>query len=439
MKSGWNNILRANIYIVSFGKIVSFLGTLLIYIIFARNISQYDMGLFFLALSYAGIISLVAQAGYNQSVFRHIGSSSALDTKKISTAILAMVVTFGILLSILTITIGFCFDWKISSERVLSFSEITSLVIWIILSPLQSILGEMFRAKNKIREAVFFGAQGGVTGGTLSLIAAFAGIIIINAFSIELSLASAIGLLALGQLICIICALYQGRAFFDFRNLFQAILYLKSLRIFSGYLMVAGVFTYLIGQSDIWLVKTISSPIEIANYGVAISLAKYVSAANMLIYSAIPAIVIDLYNKKKFEDLTAVMRKVASFSAIAATIIFVILLFAGRIIINSLYGESYNKSYEVLIILSIGHLVNSLLGNPLLIVLAAGGDKMVFLLNAAVAIVSIIFGLILGNWLGSIGIALAFALGYSLYGIALWFYVLKKHNLVTNSYFSFRV
>jgi len=179
----------------------------------------------------------------------------------------------------------------------------------------------------------------------------------------------------------------------------------------------------LLSQVDILILKGVSSTSNVALFGVALQLGALVSFVLNAVNSNVLSQIADDYKNCSREDFQT---KITSYTRI----IFVLSIFAifGLIIcgypITLLYGQEFVVSYYIFCILMVGQIVNILSGCVATILNMAGFEKSTCMAFYIALALNISLGIILTNYWGVYGLAIASSLSMVYWNIHLLYKVI---------------
>jgi O-antigen/teichoic acid export membrane protein len=173
----------------------------------------------------------------------------------------------------------------------------------------------------------------------------------------------------------------------------------------------------VITQADLWFVYRNETPAETAAYGIAASFVKYVSAVNVMLGALLPGLVGHLWAKGHQAQLARLLFKIALIGAVAAAAIVGFIGAFGRDALDVLVGPNYGSAWLPLMILSMGHLANSLLGYSQVLLVTAGHTRPIMLASISASSLTLL-GLAVATprW-GLTGAACVSAAGVVVYNI----------------------
>lgn len=415
--------IRRGTKVVFLGKVFSVLGILLLSGILARVLPSHDLGVFFLTSSLVGFMAIVCQLGLNQSVIRNIaqaiGQGRQSDARLFAYTSLLYAVA-AILVVVLILSSGVLnLIWGVLLNEGSQAPLALLVFAWIALTTLQSLLGEIFRGMHAIGKATIFGVQSG-TSGTLSLAISLLIMPLYMLMGRTLTLNLAIASLVLGQLVCVcIAAVALSRQFHLLRTDINRANHRFKLSVPVS-LMFTGLLIFVVGQIDLWVLGFLRSEEEVAIYGAASTLVKYISSVNLLLSAVIPATVAELYARGQKQELENLLRGTALISTLFALIMAMVFwIFAGKIL-SLIFGTHYAVAAPVLVVLTLGHIVNAFTGNCGILLIMAGRDRVIMCITFSIGVITTLLTLVLAKQYGVIGVAFASALGLAGLNVTMW-------------------
>ena len=180
-----------------------------------------------------------------------------------------------------------------------------------------------------------------------------------------------------------------------------------------------------------YILAIFSGTAAVALFEVAFKGASLVSFALTALNTAIAPHISKTYEEGDRKKLQRIIKKASraifAFS-IPASFVFI---FGGWYIIDVLYGAEYEGSYWPLVILCIGQLVNAFAGSVGLLLNMTGNQKYVLKVNLINTLANIIISILLVQWYGVIGAAVAFTLLLLIQNFIFVWYAQKKLQINT--------
>jgi O-antigen/teichoic acid export membrane protein len=185
-------------------------------------------------------------------------------------------------------------------------------------------------------------------------------------------------------------------------------------------------------QLDISLAGGILSAEELGLYGAAkrslLIAAMPVQMAMLTIVSMIPR----LHAQRKKHELEQVVRNAATAAAIPSLAALFLLILFPRQILTLVLGGAYASAAPALLIMTMGHIVLVLSGNPQHVLTMTGRHRAVLVVNCLSAAVLLVLGAIGANFLGSTGLAVAAAVSVALQNGLLWVVARRELGIWTH-------
>lgn len=432
--------IRRGTKAVFLGKVFSVLGVLLLSGVLARVLPSNDMGVFFLTSSLVSFLAIVCQLGLNQSVVRNIAQAIAQDRYDIARSVSYTSLLYGIAAILVCILILWCGGlnaiWSVLLSEG-SHAPLSLLVFaWVGLTTIQSLQGEIFRGLHAIGQATLYGVQSG-TSGTLSLALGLLALIVLMATGRTLTLDLAIISLLLGQLVCVsAAALVLARHFQAVPHGNRPANHLNFGLPVPFLLMFTGVLIFVVGQVDLWVLGYLSSEEDVAIYGAASTLVKYVSSVNLLLSAVIPPTVAELYAKGQKQELENMLRATAFMSTLFALGMALLFWIFGAKVLTVIFGASFGIAAPILGVLTLGHIVNALTGNCGVLLIMAGKDRVILSITFVFGVITGALAFVLAEYYGALGVAIASSLGLAGLNVSMWLFARYYLGIWTHARFS---
>jgi O-antigen/teichoic acid export membrane protein len=182
---------------------------------------------------------------------------------------------------------------------------------------------------------------------------------------------------------------------------------IKDLILYSTPLLFLGVLNYFLSWTDILMLGFLGSTKDVGIYRAA-SQAPFIMilflSAVTSIYAPVAA---DLYKKGEIQKLSLLYRATTRWVSYAAFPIFVFLVFSAKEVML-LFGKEYVEiGYLVLIIVSIGQLINCITGGAGFTLIMAERQNIPLFISMASVVLNVILNFLLIPKYGSVGAALA--------------------------------
>lgn len=387
------------------GKVVTMTATLVLNAFVARLLSPTDVGVYFLILSIVPFATALGGMGLREAVVKlvadriaegHPGQARAVVGAALRWTILGGAVVAGIF----ALGAG---NWLgVDVFNVPHLGELAVAIGLLVgLMTISNQLAESFRGFHDIRMATVtnglansvlpavFVSYVFLTGSGMGL----PGVVNMHLAALLLTLAMAGWVLA-GKL----SRLGASESHHD-----------MSLRSLALPLMVADLSFILQARIALWIVAASLQSTDVALYGAAFRLVMLVATPLVLVNAVLPPIIAEMHTLGKRQELQRVLRGVAAVAALPSAMMFLLLAFFGRSILALVFGTYYGQAWAVLVILSVGQVVNALSGSCALTLMMTGQQKPLMVIALASAAFQAGLGIGLSKVLGLAGVALAVA------------------------------
>jgi O-antigen/teichoic acid export membrane protein len=338
------------------GRLTMALTGLLGNALLARLLSPEDLGVYFLAYSMVWLGGILGSLGLNQAAVRFVAESLALGEFRrargavISTLALGLVAAAGVALVYLLLG-GFVGENLFQSPAL---SAVAGLVAgWTVAASLQNLFSETFRGFGDIRLAAVFG---GPLPGVLLVVSLIAVLLISGRASLSLVMLIAAGtglasaLFAGWMLRRKVGSLPGGGS-----RLPPSVPEL--LRV-SWPLAINGAALFALTQVDIWVLGAFRPGEEVAVYGTAARLVFLVAVPLLVVNAVVPPLIAGMNVQGRTEELERAVRAAATLAGIPAMLALSgFVLFSGPVL-ELVYGDYYRAGAVVLILLSVGKVIN---------------------------------------------------------------------------------
>jgi len=186
------------------------------------------------------------------------------------------------------------------------------------------------------------------------------------------------------------------------------------------------------GFSDVWLLGIFSSVVFLADYGVALKLATFISFLLVSLNSVIPPYFSQYIERDERLLLERFCRSFATAVAVPSVLLAGVLFFYGGEVVALLFGPSYEPAGGVLKILVLMHIANVLSGPCGNMLVLHGKNKELMKVSLTMAALTVTAALVAGLAGGDpMVIVWCFVLGSALRQFVLWLLVRKSCGINT--------
>lgn len=170
----------------------------------------------------------------------------------------------------------------------------------------------------------------------------------------------------------------------------------------------------LLAQLDLLLVGALATSSEVATYAVPFRLALFVGFPLIVVNQVVPPLIASWHAGGRVERLERTLRATAGLALIGATAIALVFVVGGKLIIGELFGAKYEDGYTILLILSIGQVLQTHAGSCGFALMMTGHQRAYAWLLAVSTVLTAGFQVALFEVWGIEGIALATAVSLTL-------------------------
>jgi O-antigen/teichoic acid export membrane protein len=169
----------------------------------------------------------------------------------------------------------------------------------------------------------------------------------------------------------------------------------------------------VLAQLDLLLVGVLATSAQVATYAVPFRLALFVGFPLILVNQVVPPLIASWHAGRAIDRLERTLRATAGLAFLVALGIALVYVVGGHMIIRVLFGHKYVNGYSVLLILSLGQVVQTYAGSCGFALMMTGNQRVyAWLLAVSTAITAALDVVAYHVW-GLNGIALATAVSLS--------------------------
>ena len=392
------------------GKIASAFCGLAANAILARLLIPEALGAYFLTYSLVSIAALVAQLGLGQTVVRLVAESMSRDLPGRAAKSVRLVIRLGglgvlIVAAALILGAGTWLAWEVFDSTLMA-GVITLVPLWVAVTAFPNLLAEIFRGFHDIRLATLFG---GVVTTVLNALL-FAGLWLLQGHSsLEDVLILAI---AAGTTNTLMAGIFLWRKIRPMEGNGQ--IATREVLTISWPLWLSNMTLFILTQADLWILGIYRAPDEVAVYGAAARLVMAVATPLIVANAVLPPIVAEMYTQDRKQELQRALRATATIAGIPTIAVLIVFMFFGAPIMGMVYGDFYRTGATVLVLLSLGHLVNAAAGSCGLVLMLTGHQMAMLRISLFSGVLAILAMLWAAPRYGPVGIAAVAATGMTL-------------------------
>jgi len=398
------------------GKLVTALSALAVNALLARMLDPAEMGAYFLVFSVVSVMAMLGQLGLAQVALRFVAESMGVGNPSAARRVvlqtmrmvmLGLVVLAGLLLYKGSVWVAMGLFGSEPMAQVMGL-----IAAWVFVFGLQQWVAEVFRGFHDIRMATVFG---GLLAGLLSAIAFF-GLWQLQGHS-DLQQAVLLSVLA-GVVSVAISSLVLWRRLSSMESSpgSESGNALSLLGI-GWPLLVSNLTFFVITQVDLWVMGMFRPADEVAVYGAAVKTVSLVLMPLLIANAVVPPLISEMFARDELSRLESALRKVATLAGLPALLSLVVFLFFGDQVLVLLFGEFYKAGGVVLIILSLGQMVNVWAGSCGLAMALTGHQLYLMAISLFCGVITVSMACLLVEDYGGVGVAIATATGVGLQNV----------------------
>lgn len=419
-----DKLIRGSSWVL-FGKVLLAASGLGINALLARLLTPSEMGAYFLILSMTTVFATVAQLGLTQTIVKLVAESIGVDDY--ARARLALLwslrlLTIGVVIVGLILLSGLGL-WIVN--KVVDFDMSVYVVVLmfglVFVLSYQQFLGEVFRGLHDIRLATLLGA---LITSVLSAGMFFWLWLTVGKSSIDQALLFMVGA---GLVSVSVSSLVLWRKLESIPHDTDSQLRVKDILSITLPLWITSLLLLVLTQVDIWVLGLFRDSDEVALYGAAVRTVILVGMPLLIVNAVVPPLIAEMYAKKQLENLEFMLRRVTTIAAIPSLLLLISLIVFGHQVLAFFYGDYYSTASAVLIILSVGQMVNVWAGSCGQLLMLTGHQVSMMVITVLCGVFSVIVALGLVEQYGASGVAVAAASGQILQNI-LMLVVAKKQT-----------
>lgn len=391
-----------------FGRISMSFGSFVVPVVLARLLSPEDVGVYFLALSFATAAAMAGRAGLEKTTLRAIAELvNTGRTVEIPAEVARTFASAALTIGAVSMGIVLLADWL--ALTLWSAPDLATLrwalVGWTAFLALEVLVAESFRGLGRLAEASFF-------GGALSRTLLWATLLGCLIASTDVSLGVAAGLTvaagfvalapAAARLIRVVRTLGGGEGGGTSRG---------GRRQEAFEFLLVNLTFFAVAQSGLWIVGAFHPEEEVALYGAALRLVLVVGLSGSIVNSVLPPFISELYFAGDRGRLEAMVRTVATLAGLPAAAVLILFIFGGGRVLGLAFGDFYAAAHGILAILAFSQLAAMLAGATGNMLIMTGHRRDLLWISLLGAAISIGGGVYAGPRFGVEAVAVAAATG----------------------------
>lgn len=200
----------------------------------------------------------------------------------------------------------------------------------------------------------------------------------------------------------------------------------KGILKISMPMLVTTLMTYLIGHTGVIMLGIFRPEEEVGYYAVAVQLASLTAFMLQAVNTMATPNYSELFHSDKVDELLCVARKTAKLVFWVTTPVLFFLIFFGKFLIDTIYGEEFAVVYGPMFFLLIGLFVNAISGSTGAFMNMTGHQKSLLYIKLAAALLNILLNLALTPKYGLSGAAISSMISLIFWNLAVLLYIKLK-------------
>ncbi|MEH6542437.1 MAG: oligosaccharide flippase family protein [Porticoccaceae bacterium] len=413
------------------GKFITALVALGSNALLARLLSPEELGAYFLTVSLVSVATITAQLGLTQTIIKLVAES--MGAARPARARLA--VRWAVRLTsvgALTVACGLAFGGGSWVANHIFHSKIMSPImglaaVWVIIISFQQLIAEIFRGFHDIRLATCFG---GLVTGLLAMLM-FLGLWLWQQDGGELYQVIIITLVAGFSSLALSSIILWNKLINLPASKGDAITGSEIIKI-SWPLWVTGLFLLVLGQVDLWIMGVFRSAEEVAIYGAVFRIVALITIPLMIVNAVAPPVIAEMYAAGETKKMESILRTVATYASIPSLIVLGAFALYGKSILGVFFGEYYRSGATILIILSVGQLVNVWAGSCGMVLIFTRYQSTMMLITALSGVCTAYLAWFLVEKYAGVGVAVSASLGMILQNLMMLIAAKRKVGVWTH-------
>jgi len=412
------------------GKVFGFV----LNIMLGRVLGPEGFGLYALGMSVMGITQSISSLGLSKGVVRFCATDRGKGEKAAVKGTILAALGVSTISSIVVSAIMFVFA-EVIAQGIFNEPGLTLVLKVLALAiPFYVLMGITTSFAVAFRRIAYQQQVQNFFRPLITLL--FVG----TAFLLGFRLAGAVyGVLVSGLLSACLGLYFLWKLFPEILSAIKPTYKTKRLLIFSLQVLLSGFSYLLLNYTDRLMLGYFGKASDVGIYAAAGNMAMLLTVILSALLPIASPITADLYSKGNSEALSSVFRTVTRWAFTMTLPIFLIFFFSSQGIM-SVYGPEFASGAAVLMILSVGQLVNVGTGPVGMLLEMTGKQKITLYMGLILVVVNIILNLWLIPLFGAIGAALATAMSVTAIFTILLFLVYRMYRIqVYDRYFIYPV
>ncbi len=412
------------------GKVLAMLTTLVVSALLSRLLAPDELGAYFLIFSMVSTAVFIAHAGLSWTALRLVAQSMGLREPGRAKQVILLTTRLAAIGTLLVAGFLAFGGVKAIAEHVFHSELIARasgmIAILVVLVSIQNFSIEIFRGFHDIRLAILFGNLGSNFFAMLFFWCLWQ----VNGRG---SIPAVLEIHVFFSLILVILVVLLLAIRISKLPAVENSINVKEITSVSLGLWGTHLMLLVWSQADLWVVGSFQSSEGVALYGAAVRLMSIVNLPLIVTNTVLPPIISELHSQNKMMELEQVLRNSATVAALPSLLILVSLIVFNSPILGLLFGEFYRSAGLVLIVLSLGQLVNVWAGSCGLLLMYTGYQNTMMKITMVSAFMTVSGSLIAVQFFGLLGVSFSALIGMCLQNFLALFFGRRKLKIWTHA------
>jgi O-antigen/teichoic acid export membrane protein len=186
-------------------------------------------------------------------------------------------------------------------------------------------------------------------------------------------------------------------------------------------------------QVDIWILQSTGDSAVVALYGTAVRVTLLLTLPLAVLNAALQPVISRQHALARHDELQSLLRAAASLAALPALAAVVLFGVAGHTLLGVMFGDYYRGALPLLLVLSLGQLVNILCGCAGYTLMMTGRQREMMWITIISGLMVVLGGLIAVHRVGAFGLACVSAFCLAAQSVGMWLCVRRTLGLWTHA------
>lgn len=414
-------------------KILNSVVILITSAIITRILSPENAGIYFLIYSLAAYVGVICRIGSGQAVLKFVSQFNYNNEGggiKCSILKTSQITGLGFILAIIIITL--CKSYLITYNKSLyEFINNNLYVCFILIFCIsyQAIISQSLRGSGRTTLGVF-------ADNTSAMILFVLVLGLLNFFDLTATLDDIVALLATSYFLALLSSsIILFYVTYNSNNI--GFIETKQIFKFCMSAFVINIVNVSISETALHIAAFVLTTRDLAVFGASFRFVKSMFLPLMIVNIVVEPLIVKFITSKETKELEKLLRGAATLAAIPSVAAMFLLILFGDYAMSFVFGDFYSKSHNIVVVMSIGYIVNVITGPCGALLIMSGNEKVAMHINVFMLLVSIILAFFFMKYFDGLGVAAGFSVGMIIGNITLLTISKKRLGIYTSVSFSY--